>query len=363
MRLLKFVVFHPVKTLLVLVLGTALGFASFYAYRIQSTFDDISVESFDPDQARRGLARSDRGFTAGAGGLIGGDALDPSEFGPPDDLYPKVFGDPIPDEVFESYLLLGSDASGSLADTIIYVLQPARDGRPIMVSIPRDLYVWNMCKQRYTRINEGLGGCRGQASGPELMAIMVEDYTGIPVDHLARIDFQGFSRLIDVMGGIQACVDRPTRDINSGLLIEQAGCHVLDGGMALAWVRSRHTEEMIDGEWKAVAASDFTRQGKQQDVLFQLAAKAARFQSPGALAERLGAVSGAIRLDSGWTFSSAVSTAWRYRGIRKDDVVRFGIDASNMRSPEGAAVLTPKKKFTDHLREVIDLDALLEGQV
>lgn len=362
MRLLKFVVFHPVKTLLVLVLGTALGFASFYAYRIQSTFDDISVESFDPDQARRGLARSDRGFTAGAGGLIGGDALDPSEFGPPDDLYPKVFGDPIPDEVFESYLLLGSDASGSLADTIIYVLQPARDGRPIMVSIPRDLYVWNMCKQRYTRINEGLGGCRGQASGPELMAIMVEDYTGIPVDHLARIDFGGFARLIDLMGGIQVCVDNPTRDIKSHLQIDDPGCRVVDGTTALAWVRSRHGEELVDGEWRPAGQSDFTRQTRQQDVLFQLAAKAASFTSPTNLVSRLSAVSSSIRLDSGWSFGEAVSTAWRYRGIKKADVIRFRIDVSNMRSPQGAAVLTPNRTFTDQLREVIDLDALLERQ-
>lgn len=361
MRLIHFVVFHPWRTLVVLLLGTLLGFTGFYAYQVTATFGDITEESFRPEAAREAIEAGQQ-VDPGVGGLIAGDALDPVDFGPVEPEYPNAFGEPIPDEVFESYLLLGSDASGALADSIIYVLRPAVGGAPIMVSLPRDLYVWNLCKERYTRINEGLGGCRGTASGPEMMAIMVEDYTGIPVDHLARIDFGGFARLIDLMGGIQVCVDNPTRDIKSHLQIDDPGCRVVDGTTALAWVRSRHGEELVDGEWRAAGQSDFTRQTRQQDVLFQLAAKAASFTSPTNLVSRLSAVSSSIRLDSGWSFGEAVSTAWRYRGIKKADVIRFRIDVSNMRSPQGAAVLTPNRTFTDQLREVIDLDALLERQ-
>lgn len=360
MRLIKFVVFHPGRTAVVLILGTALGFAGFYAQQLRATIGDIAVEDFSPEVAREAIV-ADR--PRGVGGLIGiEDALDPSQFGDDEPRYPNVFGEPIPDEVFDSYLLLGADASGSLADSIIYVLQPNDGGAPLMVSLPRDLYVWNLCKDRYTRINEGLGGCRGAASGSELMAIMVEDYTGIPVDHLARIDFDGFARVIDLMGGIQVCVDRPTRDRKSHLLIEEPGCHTVDGVTALAWVRSRHGEELVGEEWKPVSSSDFTRQSRQQDVLFQLAAKTARFTSPTNLVDRLAAVSSSVRLDSGWSFGDAVATAWRYRGIRKADVIRFSIDTANMRSPEGAAVLAPTKTFTEHLREVLDLDALLERE-
>ena len=214
---------------------------------------------------------------------------------------PPAAGHPIPDTAFESYLLLGTDASGFLADSIIYVLQPATGGRPVMVSLPRDLYVWNLCKERFTRLNEGLGGCRGKASGAELMAIMVEDYTGIPVDHLARVDFDGFARVVDLMGGIRVCVDRPTRDKKAHLEILDTGCQTVDGTTAFAWVRSRHGEELVGEEWRATGSSDFTRQSRQQDVLFQMAGKAANFGSPTTLANRLAAVAGVVRLDSSWT--------------------------------------------------------------
>lgn len=361
MRLLKYIVFHPLRAAIVLVLGAGLGFASFYAFQISATLGDIAVEVFNPETARAAIA-ADPPHLSGSGGEMGGDALDPSDFGrDPRDEFPRAFGQPIHDGAFESYLLLGTDASGFLADSIIYALQPEDGGSPIMVSLPRDLYVWNLCKDRFTRINEGLGGCRGTASGSELMAIMVEDYTGIPVDHLARIDFDGFARVVDLMGGIDVCVDNPTRDIKAHLEITETGCQTLGGTTALGWVRSRHGEELVGGEWKAVSSSDFTRQGRQQDVLFQMAGKAAKFTSPAALANRLAAVTSAVRLDSSWSFGDAVSAAWRYRGIRRDTVTRFTIETRDIRSPEGAAVLTPARRFTEQLADVIDLTALVDS--
>lgn len=362
MRLIKYTVFHPLRAASVLVLGVSLGFASFYAFQLSRALDDIAVEVFNPETARAAIVAGPPRM-AGAGGEVRGDALDPAEFDvDPRSEYPNAFGQAIPDEAFDTYLLLGTDASGFLADSIIFALQPVGGGRPIMVSLPRDLYVWNLCKSRFTRINEGLGGCRGKASGSELMAIMVEDYTGIPVDHLARIDFDGFARVVDLMGGIRVCVDRPTRDKKAHLELLDTGCRTVDGTTALAWVRSRHGEELVADEWKAVGSSDFTRQGRQQDVLFQLAGKAAGFTSPTDLANRLAAVAGAVRLDSSWGFGDAVSTAWRYRGVRRDTVTRFTIETSGLRSPEGAAVLTPSRKFTDQLLDVIDLMALVESE-
>lgn len=231
-----------------------------------------------------------------------------------------------------------------------------------MVSLPRDLYVWNLCKNRFTRLNEGLGGCPGKASGSELMAIMVEDYTGIPVDHLARINFDGFARVVDVMGGITVCVDYPTRDANAHLEIGEPGCQVVSGAVALAWVRSRSTEQFIDGQWRRVAASDFARQRRQQDVLFQLAGKAAGFSSPATLATRLSAVANSVRLDSSWSFTQAVAAGWRYRGISRDSVRRFTVEATNFRTPQRALVLIPDRTFTEQLNEVYPLDGIIGSE-
>jgi LCP family protein required for cell wall assembly len=369
MSLVEFVVFHPLKTLTVLAAGALLGLAAFYTYQVNTAFGTVAVEDFDPIQAREDIEAApdtDRASTDSEIEFYAQPAYDLdtemerindhiSESGEGAEFNAAAFGKPIEDSVFESYLLLGTDASGFLADTIILALQPSDGSSPIMLSLPRDLFVWNLCKQTFTRLNSGLGGCSGVASGPELMAIMVEDYTGIPIDHLARIDFDGFARLVDVMGGITVCVDYPTRDAKSHLDIMQAGCQVVGGETALAWVRSRHPEQLVGGSWRATAGSDFTRQEHQQDALFQLAGNAANFSSPTVLTDRLAAVSSFVRLDSAWSLGQAAQAAWRYRGISKDSVDRFTIAVNEYRTSYGAQVLLPARPFGDQLAEVYEL--------
>lgn len=354
---------------IIVVSGVILGTAVFYAYTLNTALGAVATEDFDPDRARIQIEASPIPSTTSPGidfeieepeftmedELAAIESTRGQQVGPRE-IHPTVFGEPIPDEEFESYLLVGSDASGFLADTIILALQPGEGGSPIMVSLPRDLFVWNLCKQRFTRLNTGLGGCPGSASGSELLAIMVEDYTGIPVDHLARINFDGFARMVDAMGGITVCVDAPSRDAKSHLEIEEPGCRRVGGETALAWVRSRHMEQLVGGEWVAVGGSDFGRQIRQQDVLFQLAGRAASFSSPGSLVDRLSAAASYVRLDSSWSFGQAVSTGWKYRGVSKSSVKRFSIDVRNHRSPQGAAVLLPTVTFTEQLSEVYPLD-------
>jgi LCP family protein required for cell wall assembly len=369
--IVRYVVLHPWRVAVTVVAGVLLGLGAFYVYQVQAALGTVASEEFDPEAARAaidvtGTTSHDIVFVepaqypegeelaehqlelAGEFDLTG--TFDASI------LTPFSFGEPIDDDIFSSYLLVGADASGFLADVIILALQPEDGANPIMVSLPRDLLVWNLCKRNLTRLNEGLGGCTGVASGSELLAIMVEDYTGIPVDHVARVNFAGFSRMVNAMGGVTICVDHPTRDAKSHLNITSAGCQRADGETTLAWVRSRHTEQLIGGAWVGVAGSDFARQTRQQDVLFQLADKASGFTSPASLTNKLSAVASSVRLDSSWTFGQAVSAAWRYRGISKDSVSRFSIEVQNHRTPGGAAVLLPTISFKDELEEIYALD-------
>ncbi len=351
--------------MIAVIAGVLLGVAAFYAYQVNVALAAVASEEFNPDAAREEIpvdpaADSEVVFVEPtpyqeeeidlvalqeelAAVFDITKPFDPMEFSP------YSFGEPIPDGAHESYLLVGTDASGYLADAIVLALQPAGGGKPIMVSLPRDLYVWNVCKKTFTRLNAGLGGCSGFASGPEMMAILVEDYTGIPIDHFARIDFSGFAAVVDAFGGITICVDYPTRDLKSKLLIEETGCNTAGGETALAWVRSRHGEELRGEEWVSVGGSDFARQGRQQDVLFQLAGKASGFSSPTTLVNKLAAVTASVRLDSSWSFASAVSTGWKYRGISKSSVTRFSIGVRDYRTPGGAQVLLPTRPFADYL--------------
>ncbi|HIE21664.1 MAG TPA: hypothetical protein EYP73_03575 [Acidimicrobiia bacterium] len=364
--MLKYAISHPWRAAIVVVVGVLLGYTGFYAYQLNTVIGLVATESFDPGGARAAISASQEPPTTettvaseeiAPAGLGFDPAAESMENLTPDipDFNLAAFGEPIPDGVFDAYLLVGSDASGYLADAIILALQPTDGSAPIMVSLPRDLYLWNACSRTFTRLNAGLGGCPGFASGSELMAIMVEDYTGIPIDHLARVNFDGFAAVVDALGGITICVDNPTRDPRAELDIPEPGCQEADGETALAWVRSRRMEQLIDGEWVVVSGSDFARQRRQQDVLFQLAARAAGFSTPGALTERLSAVASAVRLDSSWSFSQAVSTAWKYRGISKSSVRRFSIKVSDYRTPAGAQVLLPRVPFRDQLSSAYPL--------
>jgi anionic cell wall polymer biosynthesis LytR-Cps2A-Psr (LCP) family protein len=180
---------------------------------------------------------------------------------------------------------------------------------------------------------------------------MVQSFTGIEIDHVARVNFEGFADVVDALGGTTICTDYPTVDLKAKLDLS-GGCVRADGATTLAWVRSRNTEQLIDGEWKQVAGSDFARQRRQRDVLFQLADQVGSFSSLTAFDNTIRAVSSSVRLDSAWSFPEVVRTAWRYRGISQNQVHVISVEVQNYRTSSGAAVLIPTISFNDLLARV-----------
>lgn len=264
---------------------------------------------------------------------------------------PFATNPPLPDDMFNSYLIIGADASGYLADVIILMLQPTDGAAPIMMSLPRDLYIPNACTGEFSRVNANLGGCKGVANGPTLLALTVADFTGITIDHFAVVHFEGFAKVIDVLGGVDLCFDHPTRDAKSKLEVG-AGCIRANGATTLAWVRSRSTEQLVDDQWVAIGASDFTRQRKEQDVMFLIAQKLTSFSSLSSFQSVSNSLSKSVRLDSGLSFTNALALAWQYRGLGKSQVNRISLDYDNYRTPQGALVLAPTESFNAVLAEV-----------
>jgi LCP family protein required for cell wall assembly len=263
---------------------------------------------------------------------------------------PEATSPVLPDGMFASYLLVGQE--GPRADAMLLILLPSDGSAPIIVSLPRDLYVNNPCIDDYARLNTGLGGCKGVAGGAELLALMVKDYTGIEVDHFARIDFSGFADIIDALGGVDVCVDNPVRDAKAQLDLP-AGCTHVNGTQALAWVRTRHTEEYVDGEWQRVpGASDLTREQHQQEMLFKIAGRLASFSSLSAFSSVANQVASVVHLDSHFAFGDAVSLAWSFRGITASQVRTVHISVENYVTPAGAWVLLPKETFNAELAKV-----------
>ncbi|MER6334299.1 LCP family protein [Streptomyces sp. NPDC001034] len=138
----------------------------------------------------------------------------------------------------------GGDSSGARSDTAMVVHLDAGRTRATVVSIPRDTLV--------TRPSCPLpsGGSTVQAygsmfnsafavGGPVCAVKTVESITGVRMDHFIEIDFAGFAKLVDALGGVDVTTGQDIDDDKSHLHLK-AGSHHLDGRQALALARTRH---------------------------------------------------------------------------------------------------------------------------
>lgn len=251
---------------------------------------------------------------------------------------------------FRSFLIVGSDEGGNRADVIVLALFPDGSDQPVMVSLPRDLYLPNRCGSTYSRINATLQGCGSSVNGPTLLALAVEDFTGVPVDHFALFDFDGFERIIDALGGVEVCVDRAVRDAKSFLDLP-AGCTNASGEQALAWVRSRSTEEFRNGAWRTMpGVNDLTRNDRQQDVILAMFAKLKRFDSPSQLASIVESLSNEFTLDDQLGVGDAIQLAWSLRSLKAAEITRIRIPVRDFTTEGGDRVLLPTSSFSELLR-------------
>ena len=78
-----------------------------------------------------------------------------------------------------------------------------------------------------------------EVGGPACAVKTVEQMSGIRMDHYVEVDFTGFKKLIDALGGVPVTTNKPIKDDKSHLDL-QAGKHTLNGEQALGLVRTRH---------------------------------------------------------------------------------------------------------------------------
>jgi LCP family protein required for cell wall assembly len=175
-------------------------------------------------------------------------------------------------------LLIGVDKrdqeeEGVRSDTLIVVHVHPKGEWASMLSIPRDSVVM-IPKLGQQKINyaytygyyqaESLYGddTPPAAAGGAFAAETVEEFLDLRIDYIAQVDFRGFERLVDMIGGIKVNVAKPILDAeypteNFGFerIYIPAGLQVFDGLTALRYARSRHS------------GTDFARSQRQQQVL------------------------------------------------------------------------------------------------
>lgn len=165
-------------------------------------------------------------------------------------------------------LLIGLDSTHNLraqnTDVIIVAALNKATKQVSLLSIPRDLWVY-IPTQGWSRINTAHR--RGYAiqypgGGPALLMRTIEVNFGIPIDHWARVDFQGFIRVVDELGGVDMVVPcrvnlrytPPTSETEEEMILEP-GVYHMDGSTALHYVRTRR------------GGTDFDRARRQHQFL------------------------------------------------------------------------------------------------
>ena len=148
---------------------------------------------------------------------------------------------------------LGNDAtSGARSDTMILAHIPADGSKAILVSLPRDSWVqipqWTdssgqVHEAHFAKLNAAFAAGGLPGGNAALLMATVEDLSGLRIDHYLQIDFQGFQRMVDALGGIDVCLLHDAKDEAYAHINLSAGSHHIDGKTALAFVRQRHNLE------------------------------------------------------------------------------------------------------------------------
>ncbi|MFF5634411.1 LCP family protein [Streptomyces sp. NPDC012825] len=137
----------------------------------------------------------------------------------------------------------GKDEGGARSDTAMVVHVHQGHKKASVVSIPRDTLVTRPdCTDAHGADVPGrrraMFNTAYEAGGPACAVKTVETLSGIRMDHYVEVDFTGFKKLIDELGGVEITTTAPIRDGKSHLDLAP-GTHTLDGEQSLGLVRTR----------------------------------------------------------------------------------------------------------------------------
>jgi LCP family protein required for cell wall assembly len=197
----------------------------------------------------------------------------------------------------ENQALGGGDSTGARSDTAMVVHLDAGRTEATVVSIPRDTLVTRpscpLSSGGSTAVAyNSMFNSAYSVGGPVCAVKTVESITDVRMDHYIEIDFAGFAKLVDALGGVTVTTDEDIDDEDSHLKLK-AGTHELDGEQALALARTRHG--IGDG-------SDLGRIGLQQKLvkaLLEQISSTNLLSDPAQLYRVADAITGSLTTDTG----------------------------------------------------------------
>jgi LCP family protein required for cell wall assembly len=162
------------------------------------------------------------------------------------------------------------DAAGARSDTVMLVNIPANRERVVAVSFPRDLAItpiecqpwnpetgaygplWDEDSQSYgpdevyteTKLNSAYA-----FGGPKCLVKVIQKLSGLSINRFMAVDFAGFAKMVDALGGVEVCSATPLEDYELGTVLPTAGRQMIDGHTALNYVRARQVTTEINGDY------------------------------------------------------------------------------------------------------------------
>jgi LCP family protein required for cell wall assembly len=215
---------------------------------------------------------------------------------------------------------------GQRSDTMMLVHVSSKHDKITVVSLPRDSLV--TIPAHRSNGSEGakgtdVGDRQGKLNwaymygGPTLTVQTVEHATGVHVDHYVEVNFLGFLKVVDALGGVTVCTNQPINDPKSGLRLP-AGTSNVDGPTALAYSRARYT---------LTGGSDLGRIDRQQQFMSAVVHKA--LSAPTKFPGFLSAALDAIRADKGLSKGTLTSLAMQMRGMSTDSIAFTTVPLAN----------------------------------
>ncbi len=311
------IILASLGTLLILALLVG-GVAAWFVNRVSSNIERIPGAFEFPDENRPPEAEGDA-VTFLLGGLDGADKVDVYEPGE------------------------------ARTDTIMVAHFPEGRDRGYLVSIPRDTYV-EIPDHGENKINAAYS-----FGGPSLFVQTVEELTGIRVDHLALIDWNGFEALTDELDGVTLEFGEEVALADDSTL--PPGEHVLDGETALQYVRER----------KGLPGGDFDRVKRQQNFLrgiMREVLSSGTLTDPGKVNGLADAIGEAARVDEGLSAFGMARLGMSMNGLRANDMTFMTVPTGGTDQAGGQSIVVYDHDRAGQLWDAVkadEMDAFLDA--
>jgi LCP family protein required for cell wall assembly len=217
-------------------------------------------------------------------------------------------------------------AAGKRSDTMLLIHISKKRDKAAIISIPRDSYALipehtssqgNIIPATHSKINSAFNW-----GGAPLLIDTFEQMSGLRIDHYIEVNFVGFVRMVDALGGVEICTKKDIDDPKSHLVLP-AGRHILDGVDSLKYVRTRQ----FDG------LGDLGRMKRQQEFAGAMLRKAT---SAGVLLNPVTMVD---------FINSALASVVTDKGLNQGDLLTLGKQLRNLSASNVRTLTIPLKYY------------------